>query len=221
MPIESVRKKLKLDPSDTRDILQTPVKDGRPILLTKARKGDRCPSCKDGKLKLQQAVEIGHTFYLGTRYSAPLEAHVLGADNKQVPIQMGCHGIGVSRLIGAVASLLADGKGLNWPLAISPFDLVIVPAGKTEPSHIQAMYDQLTKDPGSEGTLDVAIDNRDRPVGWKLNDADLIGYPFIVVLGKAWKDRQVVELQCRRLGLKMEVGGGELVESIRRYSAEL
>ena len=206
-----------------------PVVDGEQILLTKAQEGDRCPNCRDGKLKLQQAVEIGHTFHLGTRYSVPLKAHVLDANNRQVPIEMGCHGIGVSRLIGAVASLLADTKGLNWPLAISPFDAMIIPSSNIEPMDVVSVYDKLaTIQPGRQPDvtgprtgIDVAIDDRDRAIGWKLKDADLVGYPFIVVMGKGWRDWQVVELQCRRLGLKFDVSVEDLGNTIRDCSKQL
>ena len=193
----------------------TAIVNCEPILLTKAKSGDSCPNCTSGKLKLHQAVEIGHTFHLGQRYSIPFEATVLDADNKRVPIEMGCHGIGVSRLIGAVASLLADPQGLNWPPAISPYNVLIVPLPNVEPMDVVSVYDRLvghaTTQEGNDTVLDVAIDDRDRAIGWKLKDADLVGYPFIVVMGKSWRNWQAVELQCRRLGLKMEVGIDDLV----------
>lgn len=195
---------------------ELPMVDGKPILLTKARNGDSCPNCQDGKLKLQQAVEIGHTFHLGTRYSIPLEAQVLDANGKKVAIEMGCHGIGVSRLIGAIASLLADSKGLNWPLAIAPFDVMLVGAGKVGASDIETFYDMMSSKLDSCRKLDVAMDDRDRPIGWKLNDADLIGYPFVIVLGNDWVNKQVVELQCRRLGFKAKVPATDLTRWINQ-----
>ncbi|TKA74701.1 hypothetical protein B0A55_05090 [Friedmanniomyces simplex] len=174
------------------------VVDGQPIGLTKADNGDTCPSCSNGHLSLRKAVEIGHTFHLGTRYSEPLNLRITDADNRQSLVQMGCHGIGVSRLIGAAASLLADFKGLNWPAAIAPYTVVLVAAGKTSAEAVHGVYDSLQQMPGTDAIID---DRTDYPTGWKLHDADLIGYPFIVVLGKAWAERGAVELQCRRLGL--------------------
>ncbi|KAK3725230.1 hypothetical protein LTR37_000741 [Vermiconidia calcicola] len=208
-------------PEEPESPPRPPMVDEQPILLTKAKEMDSCPSCRDGKLKLQQAVEIGHTFHLGQRYSVPFEASVLDANNKQVAIEMGCHGIGVSRLIGAAASLLADKKGLNWPLAICPFQVMLIPAAKVELAELEGVYDGLAASQYKGQVVDVAIDDRDRPIGWKLNDADLVGYPFIVVLGKSWKDRRVVELQCRRLDLKTEVDAHDLVGKIRECGAKL
>ncbi|CZT16778.1 related to E.coli prolyl-tRNA synthetase [Ramularia collo-cygni] len=186
-----------------------------PFSLTKPRPDDACPSCGAKELSFSRAVEIGHTFHLGTRYSKPFDATFKSEQNTEVEIQMGCHGIGVSRLIGAVASLLADDKGLNWPASIAPFVVNIIGAGSTTAQDLEAVYDQTSQ------TLDAIIDDRERPMGWKLNDADLIGYPFIVILGKAWKQRRAVELQCRRLGVREEVGLEDLVERMEKYSEKL
>ena len=147
---------------------------------------------------------------------------------------MGCHGIGVSRLLAAAASLLMDSKGLNWPVKIAPFTTVIVAAPKAATEEdLARVYDvlakaqqqhQLTVDEnrGSLSTaLDVTLDDRDRPLGWKLRDADLIGYPFIVVLGKAWKARGRVELQCRRLEVREEVPLEELGDRLRSLERQL
>ncbi|KAK5675512.1 hypothetical protein LTS10_011956 [Elasticomyces elasticus] len=188
------------------------------LALTKARNGDDCPACKSGKLGLHKAVEIGHTFHLGTRYSEPLDLRVTDAGNTQKLVHMGCHGIGVSRLIGATASLLADQKGLNWPVAIAPYTVVLVAAGKTSVEDVGSVYDTLQR----SANLDAVIDDRaDYPTGWKLHDADLIGYPFIVVLGKAWAERGAVELQCRRLSVKEEVRVEDLVVKVAEMSARL
>lgn len=127
---------------------------------------------------------------------------------------MGCHGIGVSRLLAAAATLLMDGKGLNWPVKIAPFSAAIVPAPATSSNDVAQVYDILGEGVSRDSHLDVAIDDRDRPFGWKLNDADLIGYPFILVLGKAWKARGAVELQCRRLGVKEEVALEDLKDRL-------
>lgn len=177
-----------------------------------------CPSCLQRSLEHHRAIEIGHTFHLGTRYSVPLDATVLDANNETTPIFMGCHGIGVTRLIGAVASLLADSKGLSWPLAIAPFGVVIVATTGSQMASagdLCSVYDQLT----ATG-LDAAIDDRQRSVGWRLKDADLVGYPFIVVLGSQWGS-QMVELQCRRLGIKEHVHVDQLVGRLADYSAGL
>lgn len=203
--------------------------------LTSPSQSSTCPSClSPASLQISTAIEIGHTFHLGTRYSVPLNAQVLSSSNKLAPISMGCHGIGVSRLLAAAAGLLMDARGLNWPMKIAPFGAVVVAAPKTAEEHVLRVYDVLAL--GSSGDavasgsssvsaitapLDVAIDDRDRPLGWKMNDADLIGYPFIVVLGKAWKARGAVEVQCRRLGVKEEVTLEDLVEKLKAWEKQL
>jgi prolyl-tRNA synthetase len=201
--------------------------------LTSPTESSTCPSClSQASLKVSTAIEIGHTFHLGTRYSVPLNAQVLSSSNKLAPISMGCHGIGVSRLLAAAAGLLMDSKGLNWPMKIAPFGAVVVAAPKTAEEDTLRVYDTLATgssnnaqaavlSSSSTTPLDVAIDDRDRPLGWKLNDADLIGYPFIVVLGKAWKARGAVEVQCRRLGVKEEVMLDDLVERLKGWERQL
>ena len=172
--------------------------------LVKAATGDPCPQCQTGLLKVQKAIEVGHTFHLGTRYSDKLGATVTlntaamkaGFPQRQ-PIQMGCHGIGVSRLIAAIASSLADSRGLNWPRAVAPFQAVVIPRTSDLVDDAAVVYDRLTSQLPS---FDAIIDDRpDRDVIWKLKDADLIGFPVIVVVGKGWKEGKV-EIQCRRLG---------------------
>jgi prolyl-tRNA synthetase len=209
------------------------------VALTVPSEDSTCPSCSSSaSLKISKAIEIGHTFHLGTRYSAPLNAQVLSSSNKLAPIAMGCHGIGVSRLLAAAASLLMDSKGLNWPVKIAPFTTVIVAAPKaaTEEDLVR-VYDVLSKeerlqqqltvdDNGGSSTsssiaLDATLDDRDRPLGWKLRDADLIGYPFIVVLGKAWKAGGKVELQCRRLEVREEVPLEDLGARLRSLERRL
>jgi prolyl-tRNA synthetase len=216
-----------------------PRQNDKSILLTSAQEGDPCPSCTEGTLSLHRAVEIGHTFHLGQRYSEPLEARIQNRNNESVPIEMGCHGIGVSRIIGAVASILRDSKGLNWPLRIAPFEVVIVPGASAEPGEVTSLYERISKPPPESSKsgkssdvvrstspgFDVAIDDRDKPMGWKLNDADMVGYPFIIVMGNQWRKNGMVELQCRRAGVKelvkVEISVNELVERMRELAERL
>ncbi|KAJ0121729.1 hypothetical protein J7T55_008896 [Diaporthe amygdali] len=191
------------------------------VNLLRIREGDACPSCDDGTLKVQKAIELGHTFHLGTRYSEPLGASVSvparllpenhGNESRSseetaiVPIQMGCHGIGISRIIGAVADHLADERGLNWPRVVAPYHVVVVFNAKDESlaGDVEKVYDSLVTGGQTEEEVDAIIDDRqDANMGWKLKDADLVGYPVIVVLGREWKASQRLEVQCRRLGYK-------------------
>lgn len=172
--------------------------DERLNLLT-IHPGDACPKCATGTLTVRRAVELGHTFHLGTRYTIPLNATVhlpvdtSGSSPGAVPLHMGCHGIGVSRLMGAAASILADERGLNWPRAIAPFEAIVIPAAGFEEAAM-AVYDAL-----DDAGVDVAVDDRERTMPWRMNDADLIGYPVILIVSKrSWGAGKGVEVQCRR-----------------------
>lgn len=183
--------------------------------ISLTRPGDACPRCFTGALAVQKAIEVGHTFHLGTRYSDPLSALVAvpHAAQKEA-IHMGCHGIGVSRLIGAIASLLADSAGLNWPRAIAPFEAIVVTTPKVPDEDVAGVYDELKG-------IDTVLDDREgKNLGWKLRDADLIGYPVVVVLGKVWKEGKV-EVQCRRLGVKKVVDRGDVRQEVKRLLEQL
>jgi prolyl-tRNA synthetase len=172
---------------------------GEELNLVRTASGDKCPQCEEGQLLVQKAIEVGHTFHLGDRYSKKLGAVVESKDaaGSSEPMQMGCHGIGVSRLIAAAAAALADDRGLNWPRAIAPFQIVIIPQRPSLIEDATALYDMITSDCPD---VDIIIDDRPkRDLPHKLFEADLIGFPVILVLGKSWKEGKV-ELQCRRLG---------------------
>jgi prolyl-tRNA synthetase len=194
-----------------------------PLNLLRIKDGDHCPRCHNGALKVQKAIELGHTFHLGTRYSEPLGANVTLIDSSkknnggelqqtysQVPLQMGCHGIGVSRMIGAVADTLADEKGLNWPRVMAPFEIVIVPSRGREEAAVE-VYDTLNSQAsgGENQQPDLILDDRTQSFAWKMQDADLVGYPIIVVVGKRWKEG-VCEVQCRRLQIRQDIRIDEL-----------
>ena len=201
-----------------------------PRSLLKVVNGNQCAKCKNGRLRVQTAVELGHTFHLGTRYTKPLNATVFVdssqkgnpvndetkdiAHSDQRFIEMGCHGIGVSRLIAAVADALVDTKGLNWPRVMAPFEAIVVPAKAVGiDAHLQ-VYDVLAFAEGQqESSVDVILDDRQRDLGWKLRDADMIGYPVIVVIGRGWVERKC-EVQCRSLGVKEEVPLNQLKDFV-------
>lgn len=180
---------------------------GQGLNLLATMEGDGCPRCESGTLKIERALELGHTFYLGTRYSKPLEAYFTLPEkpSQSIPIQMGCFGIGVSRIFGAVAESRADGRGLNWPRAIAPFEVAVIPSSAVNDETL-TFFDSLT----SSGTFDAVLDDRKKAFGWKMKDADLSGYPVIVILGKAWRERAVCEVQCRSRELTEDVAVDEL-----------
>ncbi|OJD18297.1 proline-tRNA ligase [Emergomyces pasteurianus Ep9510] len=182
--------------------------------------GDRCSKCGEHAVQTHTAIELAHTFHLGTRYSKVLKASVAvpstllndgpKTDNAtlakpnttlSVPLEMGCHGIGVSRMISAVADTLADSKGLNWPRAIAPFEAIIIPEKGLE-TEAEKAYEAISE--RQSGAIDAIIDDRDKNLTWKLRDADLIGYPVIIVIGKSWNRENKLEVQCRRLNSLQE-----------------
>ncbi|KAG4443590.1 hypothetical protein IFR05_000967 [Cadophora sp. M221] len=211
-----------------------------PLNLLRIKDGDSCPRCPNGSLKVQKAIELGHTFHLGTRYSEPLAATVatptgLGPEvptagskagpqrvTEQIPMQMGCHGIGVSRIIGAVADTLADDRGLNWPRVMAPFEVLVVPSKGNDEAAL-AVYDILQEASSSSevSPLDLVLDDRSQEFSWKMHDADLVGYPVIVVVGRRWGSEQICEVQCRRLKSRQEVPIREMAVHIDSLLSQL
>ncbi|EGX90226.1 prolyl-tRNA synthetase [Cordyceps militaris CM01] len=208
-----IHSKLALLPEELQDDFIGPqfatstATNGDGLNLLALAEGDGCPRCESGTLKISRALELGHTFYLGTRYSKPLEALVSLPEkpSQPIPIQMGCFGIGVSRIFGAVAENRADSRGLNWPRAIAPFEVAVIPSSAVN-DEMLAFFDSLV----DGGSFDAVLDDRKKAFGWKMKDADITGYPVVVVLGKAWRERGVCEVQCRSLELKQEVAASEL-----------
>jgi prolyl-tRNA synthetase len=177
--------------------LRTHPESNAPLDLLKPHTGSQCPRCENGTLTEHRCIEVGHTFHLGTRYSEPMNALVASpspSGQQQVHIQMGCHGIGVSRLLAATAAMMADVSGLRWPRRIAPFEAVVIPAPGAEDDAVR-VYDKISASLG----LDTLLDDRDKPLSWKLKDADLIGYPLVLVLGQAWKAGGSIEVQCRNV----------------------
>ena len=158
------------------------------------KKLDKCPKCK-AKMEIQHAIEIGHVFKLGTKYSAALGANFLDEVGKQNPIVMGCYGIGVNRILAAAIEQNHDKDGIIWPMSIAPYQVIVVPTNVAEKPIAKAaneIYEALAK----EG-IEVILDDRDERAGVKFKDADLIGIPLHVVIGKALADGKV-EIKDRR-----------------------
>jgi len=150
--------------------------------------------------KEQVAIELGHIFQLGTKYSDAQEALFLDENGKQKPILMGCYGIGVSRIIAAVIETQHDEKGIIWPKEVSPFDVEILPIISSDGNgETQKLADQFCKEL-SEENIDVLVDDREETAGVKFNDADLIGIPLRIIIGqKNLKDGKV-EIKSRKSG---------------------
>ncbi|KXJ89189.1 hypothetical protein Micbo1qcDRAFT_137778 [Microdochium bolleyi] len=195
--------------------------------VLRIRSGDTCPMCLSPTLEVQKAIELGHTFHLGTKYSEALSAQVQvpslekRGTSQRTFVQMGCHGIGVSRIIGAVADHLADDKGLNWPRAIAPFEVAVVPTQDNTEDAADVAKLLAQAETGNSPRIDVALDDRPLSLPWKLKDADATGYPVIVILGRAWQEKRLCSVQCRRLGLTSDVPLEELAEHARKLLVQL
>jgi prolyl-tRNA synthetase len=173
------------------------------------RAGDPCPTCRVGTLMLRRGIEIGHIFQLGRRYTDAFGVDVLGVDGKPVRPTMGCYGIGISRAVAAIAEQHHDDRGLIWPAAVAPADVHIVAAGKD--AQIEAAL-ALGAELAGAG-LRILVDDRPLSAGVKFTDAELIGVPTILVVGKGLA-RGVLELRDRRTGAREDVPLGETAERI-------
>jgi prolyl-tRNA synthetase len=177
--------------------------------------GEACPRCETGVLEVYKAMEIGHIFKLGTKYSESMGATVLTQDGKPVPIVMGSYGIGVERIITAAVEQSHDENGIIWPKTLAPFD-VVVTITNVKDEKLREAGDKLYRDLQHAG-LDVLLDDRDERAGVKFKDADLIGIPYRITLGKKIAD-QMVELFDRRTKQSEDVKLDEIVSHVQKLA---
>jgi prolyl-tRNA synthetase len=177
--------------------------------------GEACPRCETGVLEVYKAMEIGHIFKLGTKYSESMGATVLTKDGKPTPIVMGSYGIGVERIITAAVEQSHDENGIIWPKTLAPFD-VIVTITNVKDENLRQAGEKLYQDLQHAG-LDVLLDDRDERAGVKFKDADLIGIPYRITLGKKIAD-QVVELFDRRTKQSEDVKLDEIVAHVQNLA---
>lgn len=189
-----------------RDLPEPQVADLRNVV-----EGDRSPDGK-GTLKLQRGIEVGHVFYLGTKYSEALNATYLDENGKPQVLQMGCYGIGVTRLAGAAIEQNHDEKGIIWPASIAPFEVVICPMNYAKSEAVREAADKLYEDLKARG-VDVILDDRDMRPGVMFADWELIGVPHRVVIGDRGLKEGAVEYADRRnLAEKVMVKTDEAVD---------
>ncbi len=179
------------------------------IEAAEVREGDPSPDGA-GPLVAARGIEIGHVFQLGRKYADAFTADVLGEDGKPVRLTMGSYGIGVSRLVAVIAEQQHDELGLRWPAAVSPFDVHVVIANKD--AEARAGANELAADLDRLG-VDVLLDDRTASPGVKFKDAELLGVPWIVVVGRGWADG-AVELRDRFSGEKRDVAVGSAATEI-------
>jgi prolyl-tRNA synthetase len=160
-------------------------------------KPEDCPLSED-RLCTARGIEIGHIFYFGTKYSAPLGAVVATAEGQTIPLEMGSYGIGVSRLVGAIIEASHDEKGIIWPEAVAPFTVGLINLKVGNPS-VDALADGLYTQLKNQG-IDVLYDDRDERAGTKFAEMDLIGLPWQVIVGEKALESGLVELKHRKTG---------------------
>jgi len=169
--------------------------DARIADIRLAREGDTCPRC-GGALRFQTAVEVGHIFKLGSVYSAPLDATYLDEQSVEHPLVMGCYGIGPGRVLAAVVEQRHDERGIVWPASVAPYDAhVLALAGGSD--DVAALAAQVAEELSAAGR-DVLLDDRDARPGEKFADADLLGCPLRVTVGKKSLDDGAVDVRRRR-----------------------
>lgn len=186
--------------------------------ITTVRDGDRCPKC-GLEQKLVRGIEVSQIFQLGKRYSEALNATYLDENGKAQHFIMGCYGVGVSRSLAAVIEQHHDERGIVWPISVAPYEVAVIPLAKPGEELFEAalkIADEL-----AEAGIEVVLDDRNERPGVKFADAELIGYPIQVVLGKKSFDAGIAELKDRAAGTKDDVDLDQIVESVKVLVAEL
>jgi prolyl-tRNA synthetase len=171
--------------------------------------GDTCPKC-GGTIRIAKGIEVGNIFKLGTKYSESMNAKVINKEGKQVPVVMGCYGIGISRTLMASVEQHATEGGILWPDEIAPFAVHIIPVNVKNEEQMKVANDLYKRLLNNK--VEVLMDDRDERAGVKFKDADLIGIRYRVVVGKDVKDGKI-EFQDRKEGIKKVV----LVDEIDAY----
>jgi prolyl-tRNA synthetase len=193
--------------------------------LRTASEGEGCPKC-DGVLRVAKALEIGHIFKLGTKYSVSMGATVLNADGKEVPIVMGSYGIGVERVLASAIELRHDEAGIIFPMTIAPFQVVVSPLNVKD-AELKATADRIYEELNRAG-VEVLYDDRDERAGVKLNDADLVGFPFQIRIGPKKLKEGKVEFYDRAtrasedvaVGVAVELAKGRIDEALRKLNGQ-
>lgn len=189
-----------------RDFAPTVIGDFRNI-----EEGDVCPICKSEKIKTCRGIEVGHIFKLGTKYSKSMDCTFLDENGKeQVPI-MGCYGIGVSRCLAAIIEQNSDENGIIWPMSVAPYQAIVVPVNvkdDTQREMAEEIYAKL-----SANGIETIIDDRNERAGVKFNDAELIGIPLRITVGKKASEG-IVEFKERKSGQLTELTADEAIQKV-------
>ncbi|HEY4392546.1 MAG TPA: proline--tRNA ligase [Polyangia bacterium] len=195
-----------------RDFKPTAVGDYRT-----AAAGDACARCETGHLKAYRGIEVGQVFFLGTKYSKPMKVTFLDQDGQEKPAVMGTYGIGVTRIVASAIEQNHDKDGIIWPVPLAPFEVTVLALQQDQEvlATAQKVYDELTA-----AGIEVLYDDRDERAGVKFKDADLIGIPFRIAVGKKGVAEGVVELKRRNAALvrklKIDEAGRTVVAEVQK-----
>ena len=176
---------------------------------------EKCTICS-GQIKIVNAIELGHIFKLGTKYSKNMKAGFLDKDGKEKPIIMGSYGIGVERIIAALIEQNKDEKGIVWNVSIAPYLVHIIPINIDNPDIVnmsQKLHDEL-----KINQIDVIVDDRKVSPGFKFKDADLLGMPYQVIIGENWVKNQEIELKERKTGQTRKMYPDNLITRINELN---
>jgi prolyl-tRNA synthetase len=180
--------------------------------IRQARAGDPCPRCQGGIFSAHRGIEVGQTFYLGTKYSKALNATYLDTQSQQHPMEMGCYGIGITRTVAAAIEQHHDDNGIIWPTPLAPATVEIVPVNWNDAAIRQAAEDLYAK--FRQAGADVLLDDRDERPGVKFKDADLLGIPFRITIGSKTLARGMTELKRRAEPHAVEISLDQAVDTV-------
>lgn len=178
----------------------------------------------DGKtvpLHFKTAIELGHIFKLNKRYSEPLKAHFVDKDGKEKPLIMGCYGIGVNRILAAAIEQCADDKGIVWPRALSPYQVLVILINPDDSQSRQIADSLLNSEELTRCGVDILVDDRADSAGVKFNDADLIGIPLRVVLGPKNLKSGKAEIKIRKTGEQFLIDAQDLIPNLLKHLDKL
>ena len=177
--------------------------------------GDYCSRCDQGRLEAHRGIEVGQVFYLGKKYSELMGATYLDAEGRERLIEMGCYGIGISRLVAATVEQNHDDNGIIWPLSIAPFQVLLLPINYNDKPTGEAadlLYGELR-----QRGLEVLLDDRDERAGVKFKDGDLIGIPLRITIGAKGLQKGTLELRWRREGKSIDIPVTGAAQTIQSY----
>lgn len=190
-----------------RDVALPAVAD-----LRNVKEGDPSP-CGKGVLQIKRGIEVGHIFQLGNNYSSKMNATVLNEEGKSTVLEMGCYGIGVSRIVAAAIEQNHDDRGIIWPEAIAPFQVAIIPMNMHKSEAVQDVASKLYNELTAAG-IEVIFDDRKERPGVMFADMELLGVPHTVVIGDRGLEKGVVEYKTRREGNKVEIATADMATQL-------